>query len=326
MRNKPVMCHRSVIILCAVLISVCGYIRTAPAIMVDKIVAVVNGEIITQSEVTRLLIPYYENYKKEYTGDNLAQKMSEAETIILEQLIDDKLILAEAKRREISVSDDEINEKMKTVQARFPNEEAFRQALSSQNVTLGELRQNITNELIKSKLIRAELGKGVTITPAEVHRYYDSHPEDFSVPARAHAYNLLVKRETDARTPEESRFLIEQIYGKIAAKADFRELAREYSEGPNASRGGDLGWVEEGQMLPEIDTAIFSMEAPGISGIIESDLGYHIVWVPELAASATLAFEDCCQDIEDILYRKKLDRRFTQWLSKLRKRAYISIK
>ena len=93
--------------------------REASSIVIDKVVAVVNGEVITQREVMWLLLPLYEEYKQEYTGKRLQDKMVEAEDKVLNQLIDDKLILSEAKRQGIEVTDKEIETKIKEVKANF---------------------------------------------------------------------------------------------------------------------------------------------------------------------------------------------------------------
>ena len=215
-------CRRAVtflsILLCTVLFN---GVRQGNCAIVDKIAAVVNGEIITQREVAWLLMPYYEKYKKEYTGKHLADKMREAEEKILNQLIDDKLVLSEAKRQGIKVTDKEIEAKLANLKKRFRNEEEFRAALSKQNVTLSELRDDIKSDLIKSKLVRAEVGWKIVITPRSVREYYDSHIDEFTTEETVRVSNLLIKKDNSKRSAEEAKFLIRKIKELIQLKLSF---------------------------------------------------------------------------------------------------------
>lgn len=298
----------------------------ALCITIDKIVAIVNDEVITQREVAQLLIPIYEQYKKEYTGKRLQNKMIEARNMALGQLIDDKLILSEAKGQGIKATDKEIDLRLQVIKDRFETEEEFREILVEQNISLSELRARQKNDIIKSKLVRKEMGLKAGVTPIEVREYYDGHIEEFTEPEKVRVYNILVEKGGDGRTAKESGFLIEKIEASIKDGEDFEELAREYSDGPNASEGGSLGLVKKGQMIAEIDNAIFSLEAGQTSDIIESSIGYHIFKITERIPGKLLDFETAKYEIEDSLYRHKIEAHIKKWLTELKKNAYISIK
>lgn len=315
------------IILPATLLIVFTAVATeAFCMVVDKIIAVVNGEIITQREVSRLLIPIYEQYRKEYTGRRLENKMIEAEDMILDQLVDDKLILSEAKRQGIAATDKEIELKLQTVKDRFGTEKQFRETLAEQNISLSELRDSFKNEIIKSKLVRKEVGWKITITPSEVRKYYDNHIEDFTEPEKARVLNILVKKPSSEKTGGKTKFLVERIRELIREGKDFEELAKEYSEGPNASEGGSLGLVEKGQMREEIDAAIFSLEAGEVSDIVESPIGYHLFKVMERIPEKNMDFESVEHKVEELFYRERIAKSLKKWLKELRRNAYISVK
>ena len=194
----PLRTIRRTLLSIALTIAVIAIVADAFCVVVDKIVAVVNSEVITQHETTQLLIPIYEQYRKEYTGKRLENKMLEAEDMVLKQLIDDKLILSEAKVQDIRAADKEIERKLETVKSRFETDEAFRSALAEQNLTLSELRERFRGDIIKGKLVRRQMGLNVTITPIEVRKYYDEHIDDFREPAKAKVLNILIKK--DGRT------------------------------------------------------------------------------------------------------------------------------
>ena len=295
-------------------------------VVIDKIVAVVNEEIITRHEMARYLIPIFEEHKREYTGRRLKQKMVEAEEMLLNQLIDDKLILSEAKKKGIGAADEEIDSKLQVVRDRFESEKQFRDALASQNMPLSGLRESFKNEIIKSKLIRREIGWKVVITPLEVRQYYDARIDDFKESERTVVFNILIKQDSAGMTDEKARFLIGKIHGLLEDGGDFKELAIEYSHGPNAKNGGNLGLVKKGQMFEEIDKAIFSLKEGEVSGIVKSPLGYHLFKVTEKHHANVKDFYTVNSEIEELIYKKKIEKSFKKWLKELRKDAYISIK
>lgn len=310
------------------LISAIIAVTVAPAascLIIDRIVAVVNDEVITQREVAHLLVPIYEEYKREYTGERLEGKVAEAENMVIDQLIDDKLILSEAKRQGVEAKDKEIALKLQTIKDKFETEERFREALAQENISLSELRNRIKNDIIKSKLVRKEMGIKVEMTPSEVRRYYDEHIADFVETEKVKVYNILIKKEKE-RTKNEALFLIKRIKEFINLGDNFEALAKEYSEGPNAKKGGLLGLIEKGGMIKEIDDVIFSLKTGDVSDIVESPLGYHIFKVTEKIPARQIEFDAVKQDIEDLIYKEKVNKKMKKWLKELRKNAYISIK
>lgn len=315
---------------CLILVIVLGLItlpkKAVFSAVIDKIVVLVNDEVITQREVAQLLFPLYEEYKKEYTGKRLERKMLEAENEVINQLIDDKLILSEAKSQGIEATDKEIEPKLAKVKEQFETEENFREALARQNVTLSELRDRIASDVMKQKLIRKVLGSKITITPIEVRHYYDEHISDYKEAAKVNVFNILIKTGKDGRTKEEAGFILEKIRESILSGKDFEELAREYSEGPNAKEGGGLGIIEKGQMIKEIDEVIFSLDVGAVSENVESPLGYHIFKISEKTPEKMKGFEDVKNDIEETIYKERVDKNLKKWLKEVRKNAYISVK
>lgn len=295
-------------------------------VVIDKIVVIVNDEVITQREINQRLFPAYEQYKKEYTGKKLENKMLEAEDMILDQLIEDKLILSEAKRQGVEATDKEAESKLQTVKDKFETEEKFRNALAEQNVSLSELRDRIKNDIIKSKLVRKEMGAKVTVTPREVREYYNNHIEDFTEPEKARVIGILVKKDRGGRTEEENKFLIEKIKELIKNGEDFKRLAKEYSEETNVAEGENVDLIEKEQMIKEIDEAIFSLEEGEVSDVIESPIGYHLFKVIEKIPAKVEDFEVAKSEIEDSIYKERINEKLKTWLKELRKNAYISIK
>lgn len=298
---------------------------TAPAVVIDKIVAVINGEAITQREAAQYLYPLYEEYQKEYTGKNLDDKMLEAEDMVLNQLIQDKLILSEAKKAGIKAEDDEVDARVsKIIREKFGSEEKFREMLALQNVSLNEMRDSLRSEIIKSKIVREKVGYKVIITPSEVRQYYDQHITEFVEPEKIEVLNILIrKKEADGGISEES---IKKVKSLLNDGQDFEEVAKKYSESPNAKNGGNMGFIKRGEMIKEIDDAIFALPAGGVSDIVETPIGYHVFKITQIVPAISKDFDSAKSEIEDAIYQKKINKSLEKWLKELRENAYISIK
>ncbi|MDD5679675.1 MAG: peptidylprolyl isomerase [Candidatus Omnitrophica bacterium] len=297
----------------------------APCVVVDKIIAVVNGEVITQQEMAQYLYPLYQEYQKEYTGKSLEDKMVEAQDMVLNQLIQDKLVLSEAKKLGIKADNDELDERIeRLIKDKFGSEEKFREILTIQNISLSEMRETLRSDIIKSKVVREKVGWKVIITPSEVRQYYDQHITEFVEPEKIEVYNILVRKK--AGHEEESRELIKRIKVLLASGQDFTEMAKKYSEGPNAKNGGSLGLVKRGEMIKEIDDAIGTLTPGSMSDVVETPIGYHIFKVTQIVPARSKDFNSAKPEIEEAIYQKKINRNLEKWLKGLKENAYISVK
>ncbi len=295
--------------------------------IVDKVVAVVNDEVITQSEVDRLLYPIYLQYKNIYkTEEELYERLDDSRLEILNQLINDRLILCEAKKLEIEVGakeiDDEIEEVKKGLhQKGMELEDLLRQ----QNLTPGDLRQRYKEQIMIQKVIDSEIRAKVDVQPSEVSNYYSAHVDEFTEPEQVAVYSILIRLKSK-RTPLESRQLADDIHEMLLGGSDFKEFATNYSEGPYRKEGGDLGYVKRGTLLKEIENVIFFLKTGEISDVIETPIGYHIFKVYDRIDEKVLPFEEARQKVLQTLYQKKAEKRFKLWVEKLKSNAYISIK
>lgn len=295
--------------------------------IVDKIVAVVNDEVITQSEVDRILYPLYAQYKNIYkTEEELFRKLDENRLDILKQLISDKLILSQAKKLKIQVETREVDEEIEVLKKDLLGKGmVLKDLLIEQNLNQSDLQNRYRDQIMIQKTIDQEIGSKINIQPSEASNYYLTHIDDYTRPEQVAVYSILIKLQSE-RTPIESRQLAEDIHKMLLDGSDFKELARNYSEGPHRKEGGDLGYVERGQLLKEIDNVIFFLKTKEISEVIETPIGYHLFKVYDRSLEKVLPFEEVRQKVMETLYRMKAHKKFAQWLEKLKSNAYISIK
>ncbi|UCD54625.1 MAG: peptidylprolyl isomerase [Candidatus Omnitrophota bacterium] len=293
--------------------------------VVSKILVIVNDEVITQGEVNRILIPIYKQYKELYTGQEFARKLDEARRNVLQKLIQDKLLLTEGKRRKIEAGDEEVEIKIESLRKRFPDEEEFKKTLERENILLSELEKKIKERIIIDKLIDMEIRRRVSISPSEIVEYYESHRDEFEEPEKIKLKSILVKISED-RPEKESLELAKRILARLEEGANFGLLAEEYSDGPYAESAGDMGWVKPGELMPKINDTIFTLEENQFSGILKTNLGFHIFKVEEKNASRARKFDEARDDIERILFSNKLEEHLGRWLENLKKDAYIAFR
>jgi peptidyl-prolyl cis-trans isomerase SurA len=295
-----------------------------PAEVVDRILAVVNDEIVTEQELQIVMAPVIAQYRTMYAGQEYEDKVSQARQEFLDKVIDDKLILGEAKRKQVIVKDPEVDEMLTEVRNKFPSREAFIQAIEDQGLTEKKLWNRFRDQLMTQKLVAYEVKSKVSVSPGEVNEYYKSHTQQFVQNDRVHLQHILIR--TSTRSEEEAKVLADTLFSQLQAGKSFEELAQLNSEGAEASEGGEMGWVEKGQLMGEIDEKVFGLEKGQIAGPIRSSLGFHIFKVVERTQSSVKPLSEVRGEVQDALFKAKLRERLESWMKSLKKNAYISIR
>lgn len=197
----------------------------------------------------------------------------------LEQLIDQKVLLAASRKENLTPTDEQVNQVMQALASRFGSPEVFQQALSQQGMTEADLRGNVVIDMA----IRSYLGKAIpdtaNVTPAQAQAYYNANPDKFMTPERIHARHILVKVDP-AATPEQKDQAKQKAQGlleKVKGGADFATVARESSDCPSAPQGGDLGEFGRDDMVKPFGDAAFAMKPGEMSDLVETQFGFHII-------------------------------------------------
>ena len=297
----------------------------AQAATINKFVAVVNDEVITQQDVDQLLAVLYAQYSQEYKGDELLQKMEQIKKDILNQIIEDKLVLSRAKELGIKVAESEINERLDYIKNGFSSEDDFYKTLETQGVTIANLKDRYRDQIMMKKLVDYEVKSKISVLPSETNDYYEKHKDQFRENDKYRVKNILIKAKDDVSF-ELARIEIENIYNKLKEGENFDDLAIQYSQGPNAEKGGDMGYIEQGQMLEVLDKAIFKLKPGEFSEPIKSEIGYHVFKTEDIKHGRQASLEEVQKNLQMIIFQDKFKAQVNEWLSNLKKKAYISIK
>lgn len=287
----------------------------ASAHLEDRIVAVVNSDLIMLSDVKRELAPQQERITQQHRGDDLAQRLKMAEYMALTKMIERKLQLQEAKARKVEVSDQEV-------------EIAFEQMKRQGGAIDPSNSQNarvVRDQLMLLKVVDREVRGNVMVGESEMKRYYQGHRDRFALPEEYTLSQILVP----SRSPGEAADALAKIrraMDELKRGEKFEDVALQYSDGPNALQGGRIGFVRRGELLPAIERAIAPLVPGGISDIVESAAGFHIFRVEDKKPKQYRPFEEVKYEIQGLVFEQKTEDGFQSWLADLKNKSYIEIK
>ena len=281
----------------------------------DRIAAIVNSDLIMLSEVRRELAPERDRLEKHYRGEELSRRLQMAEAMALTTMIERRLQLQEAKARNVEVGDQEVKQAVK--QLIQQGEKIDDKDPVSTN--------SVRDQLTLLKVVDREVRSGVMVADPEMKRYYQEHRDRFALPEEYTLSQILIK----PRSPDEvgdARAKGREVTALLKQGESFEDLALHYSDGPTASRGGRLGLVRQGELLPAIERGVSNLVPGGISDIIESPEGLHVVRLDDKKPKQFQPFEEVRQEIQALVFQQKSEDMFQSWLADLKNKAYIEIK
>jgi peptidyl-prolyl cis-trans isomerase SurA len=299
------------------------------AVVVDRIVAEVNTDVITLYDLDRAFSPFAENIKSlGYSPEKERQSLFQARQDILNQLIDGKLADQEIKRYQLDVSQKEIDttvERMK--EARHLTDEQLREALAQQGLTMEEYRNEIKESILRTKLVNREVKSKIVITKEDVRAYFDNHPEKFGGETKYHLWNIYAKVPATADPSERAtaRSALESILAKLQRGDSFETIVEDLRSSSSFVQGTDLGLFLLEELSENLREVVKKMKAGEHSDVLDTDFGYQILYVENIIDLTARPFEEVQSEIEDMLYKEFVDNRYLEWLDDLRRRSHIKI-
>lgn len=291
----------------------------------NKILAVVNDEVVTETDLEVAVSSAINELQREYSGAELQAKIEAVRKEYLGQIIDDKLILQEAKRRGITAADDEVEERFKEIKSRFPSEEVFYAEVQKSGVSTELLKKRYGENIMMGKLVNHEVRDKIVVTPTEIENYYKKHAEELRTPESVHLRSIMLSFDAD-NTEDAVRQKADDVVKLARDGRDFGELAKLYSQGGKAQENGDFGFINKGQMRDDFEKVIFALKPGDVSDPVKADTGYYIFKVEEKRESRVRSLSEARTDIEDIIFREKAQKRYKDWIAKLKRDAFIQIK
>ncbi len=305
----------------AIMIVFCAAFPVQAAGDLDEVALIVNGDEIFTWEL-KLLMPQIQG---EMAAQNMDAKGQEVINKILDRAIDSRLMAQEARRRGIIPNEARIDEKMKGVAEGAGGRAKLEAELLKSRITYDQLRSTAVQADLVQTLVENEVVSKIQITEQDVEIFYAENLDHFTGSEKIHSRHILVVVDSEATSAEReaARQRAETARQRAAAGEDFATLAAELSEGPNAARGGDLGFTARGQMVEAFDDAVWALEPGKISDVVESRLGYHVIKVEEVVEAPIVPLDEARPLVMDLLRQQRTGAAIGALVAELRAGAEI---
>jgi peptidyl-prolyl cis-trans isomerase SurA len=293
---------------------------------IDRIIARINNQIITLSDLQEITDALLAASEPELTGAEREAKRSEVEKDVLENMIEEKLIIDFAQARGITVEEKELEKAIEELKKRHSlNDFQFQQVLEQQETTLEDYKGRIKNQILVSRAMNFMVHSRVDLNEADAKGYYESHKEEFYLPEDIKVRQILIVCPPNVDPAERERAKAEAgyVHKALLNGGDFSQLAKKHSQDPSADKGGDIGYTKKGELLPVLEKVLFGMEKDAISALIETKHGFHILKVEEKRTQRLKPFTDVKEDILNKIYKEKIDTMHEQWIDEIRKDAFV---
>lgn len=310
----------------------CGFVSGAVAgyaELVDRIVAIVNDDVITLSELDEALDPYVRQIREAYYSPETKREMLfKLRQDILNKMIDEKLTSQETERLHVSVDDRDVDQHIEQIKSEhFLTEEELRQSLAAEGYTLEEYRERIKEQMLRMRLINIEVKSKIAVTEKDIREYYEKHKEDYEGTQKYHLRTILIGVSPSAGADQKKAALeeIESIVKDFKSGAAFDELAKQYSQDGTAESGGDLGLFTLNELSAEFQETVQRMAEGQISPVIQTSKGYQVLMLQEIKKTPGRTLKEARIEIHERLYRDLVEEKYRAWLTVLRDRSYVKI-
>jgi parvulin-like peptidyl-prolyl isomerase len=292
----------------------------------DRTVAVVNGVSLKERELERIvdeLLP-----RAFYHQSVTPEKRAELRKKALDELIRRELYYQEAVRIGIKVSKSELKDGLENIKKRFKSKKEYQNALKQAGITEDDLKKDIERNLLINKFYQQEVLDISKVSDNELKEYYEKNKKDFLRPEAAHIRHILIKVEPTSTDEEKAKKKKEagDILKRARQGEDFAELAYQYSADDWRVKGGDLGLIHRGRLLPELEEVAFKLKPGEISDLIETTYGYHIIKMEEKLPPTQLGFDEIKDKLRKELEEKRKKEREENLLKTLKEKARIEVR
>jgi len=291
--------------------------------VVDRIAAEVNGEIILQSEISERL------FQMKSKGAAMNMSDAKAEQSILNSMIEQKLIIQYGRDNKIKIPEKDITDRINQVRWGLGMDmDQFKAFLEKQGFSFETYKKMLSDQIMEQTVLGREVRSQVQIEPEAAREYYDAHKEEFIIPGTVKARHILriLPRGASADETKEVLRKINEIRAEVMDGLKFSAAAKVYSQGPSARKGGELGYVQSGQMVPEFDKMVFSLKPGEISEPVRTRFGYHLILVEDRKPPELPPLEKVRGKVLDKMYDNLAKEVRGEWLAALKREAFIDKK
>lgn len=293
--------------------------------VVDGIAAIVNGEVITYSQVRGLSAPRERLLQTQFKGEELAKQIKAARDASLKDLIDRQLIVQKFREEKFELPAYFVEERVKDIiRDDFGGDRAtFIKTLQAQNYSLSEFKKMETEKIIVQAMRSKNVKTITTVSPTKVNEYYAKHKAEFTAKEQIKLRLIMIPTRASEGNAASQKAVAEEILGKLADGAPFDRMAQMYSEDATRDSGGDWGWIERKTLAPQLEKVAFNLPSGRVSHVIELGPNFYILKVEEKRGGDAPSLAKMRPEIEKKLIQEETQRQQELWLAGLRQKAYI---
>jgi peptidyl-prolyl cis-trans isomerase SurA len=301
----------------------------APGRVLDRVAAVLNGEVITLTELEERAGADLRRADVETAGPARERARARALQQAFDAVVAEKLFASQVSSMGVEVSEAEIDQVIEDVKRRnHLDDERLDQALASQGMDRATYRKSVKRDLESMRIVQLKIRSKVKVSDEDVQNYWQTHPQEFRADEEVRVRHIFLAVKEDAGPAEEARVRgrAEKALARLRKGDEFGLVARQVSEGPSASEGGELGWLRRGTVQPEVEKAAFGLQPGQLSEPVRTRSGFQILQVEERRGGGARPLAEVKEEIRDRLLNEQGDRYRTQFIAELKKDAVLDIK
>jgi len=295
----------------------------------ERIVALVNNEVITLTELEEMAKPVYDEVKRTSTPAEQEQRLKKVRREVLDRLVDSKLLEQEIKKKKIEVPDRDVDAAIADIlKSTNLSENDLKKVIAREGMTYSTYRQKVREELGKMRLVSREIKSKIVIEEETLRKAYQENLEKYTDPMEVKIQQIFFPFPQNG-SPERAAAVrkdAQSILERAQKGEDFTELAKKYSQAPEASEGGVLGYFKHKELMPELEAVGFKLKIGEISDLITTPLGFHILRVLERKGGEPRPFAEVQNKIRDEMIQVEAEKKYNEWMKDLKAKAYIQIK
>lgn len=309
-----------------------GLLAAAPspaAELVESIVARVGDRILTRTQYVRRLQDGINEIRQTMTPDQVTARTEEFKKGLLNDLINDMLVKDRADRLGLTVTPVEMEESVKRLKGQYglKTDAEFIDSLTKAGMTKSEMEARLRDSLLTNKVFSRELRSREELSDRELRERYNREKDRFRLPERAHVREIVLLKPDGATQAALAviRERADSVVTRVKAGEAFEKVAGEVSEAPTKEKGGDLGEIAKGELLSDLDRAVFNLNGPGIAGPVETKSGFHILKVEQRLPSEVPSFDSVRERLKKDASEETYQRDYKAYIERLRKEAFVQV-
>ncbi|TBR18837.1 hypothetical protein EPO66_01115 [bacterium] len=302
------MHKRYIFILCFVF---CFFCFVSFSFADEKIIAIVNADVVTQKDLNDFINFMRIKLSSEYKGRALSDKLDATKKDLVEKLVEDKLILQEAKKSGVKIDNTRIKAKIEDMKKGFSSSLEFQQALAREGMVEADIENKIREQMLMYNIVEERVRRKIIIHPAEVTEFYNKNTASFNTPEEREVVSLAVDKETLAK---------EIVDFVKTGKPGLEDAAAKYSITLNK-----LNVARTGELRKDIEEAVFSLKPGELSQAVKIEDKFYLFRVDNIILPRQQNLDEAREIITSLLYERKMQEGLDKWLGELKKNAFIKI-